>query len=61
MNYHFPTRHDTQTMSGISHGFGSTDCISEVSWYVQFIEVNGNRDDFVSIPEGNRTEMRRDT
>jgi len=61
MNYHFPTRHDTQTMRGISRRFEGTDCISEVSWYVHWIEVNGNRDKLVWIPEGNRPETRRDT
>ena len=43
MTYPFPTRRDTQSMREISYGFENTDCISEVSWYVYSIEVNGNR------------------
>ena len=39
-NYPFPTHHDTRD---ISYRFGSTDRISEVSGYVSWIEVNGNR------------------
>ena len=61
MNYHFPTRHETQTMHEISYGFETTDCFSEVSWFVSWIEVNSNRDDFVWIPEANRPETRYDT
>jgi len=43
MNYTFPTRHNTQFTRKISYGFESTNCISEVSWYIYWIEVNGNR------------------
>jgi len=39
-NYPFLTLRDTRE---ISYRFESTDCISEVSWYVYSIEVNGNR------------------
>jgi hypothetical protein len=61
MNYHFPTRHDTHITREISHRFASTDCISEVSKYVYWIDVNGNRDDLVRIPEANWPETRRNT
>jgi hypothetical protein len=61
MNYPFPTRHDTQATREISCRFGSTDCISEVSRYVYRIEVNGNRDNFMRVPEANRPETRRDS
>jgi len=58
MNYPFPMRHDT---CDTLYRFGSTDRTGEVSWYVCWIEVNGNRDDFVRIPEANRPETRHDT
>jgi len=61
MNYPVPTCLDTQITHEISYSFGSTDCISEVSRYVCWIEVNGNRDDVVRIPEANRQETRRNT
>ena len=57
-NYPIPTRHDTRK---ISYGFWSTDCLSEVSRYVYRIEVNGNRDNVMRIPEANRPEKRGDT
>jgi hypothetical protein len=53
MNYPFPTRRDMQTTRDTLYRFGSTDHISAVSWYVYWIEVNGNRDDLVRIPEAN--------
>ena len=43
MNYPFPTRHDTQSTREISYAFENTNCISQVSWYVYSIKVNGNR------------------
>jgi len=58
MNYPFPMRHDTRD---ISYRFGTTDRISEVSSYVHWIEVNGNRDDLVRISDAYRPETRRDT
>jgi len=61
MNYLFPTRHNIQTMRKISFRLDSADCISEVSWYVYWIEVNSNRDDSMSIPEANQPETCRDT
>jgi len=54
-------RHDMQSMRDILHGFESSDCISQISWYVYWIEMNGNRDGFVGIPEPYRPETRRDT
>ena len=53
MNYPFPKRRDTQTTHDTFYRFGSTDSISAVSWYVYGIEVNGNRNDLVRIPEAN--------
>jgi len=50
MNYPCPTRHDTQHTHEISYRFGSTDCISEVSWYIYPIEVNDCRDNSELIP-----------
>jgi len=61
MNYPLSTCHDTQITPEISYRFESTDCIREVSWYVYWIEVNGNRDDFMWILEANRPETGRDT
>ena len=60
MNYPFSTCPDTQTTHRI-YRFECTDCISEVSWYVYWIEVNGNRDDFAWISEAYRPETHRDT
>jgi len=51
MNYHFPTRPNTYCTREISYRFESTDCINAVSRYVDRIEVNGNRDDPVRIPQ----------
>ena len=61
MTYPFPTRHDTQFTYEISYRFESTDCISKVTSYIYRIEVNGNRDNFMRIPESNRPETRHDT
>jgi hypothetical protein len=61
MNYPFPTRQDTQLTSAISSTFESTDWISEVSWDVYRIEVNGSRKDLVRISEANPPEMHCDT
>jgi hypothetical protein len=55
MNYTFPPGHNTYSTHEISYRFERTDCISEVSKYVDWIEVNGNREDLVRIlPIGQR-------
>jgi len=61
MNYPFATRHDTQSTCKMSYRFESTDCTSDVSWYVNWIEVDGNRDDLVWISEANWLETHCDT
>lgn len=44
-------------MCEILYRYHSTDCISEVSGYVDWIEVNGNRHDYMLIADPNRPEM----
>jgi len=59
MNYPFLMRHDMQPTREISYRFESTACISEVSWYVDWIEVEVT-DDFMSILEANWPQARCD-
>jgi len=52
MNYPFPRRYDAQTTREI-YRCEITDCISEVTWYVYWIEAKSSRDDSELIPEAN--------
>jgi len=61
MNLLFLRRHTKECMFKISSGFANTDCISKESWYVNGIDLNGNREDFVLILQANWAEIRRDT
>jgi len=61
INHTFPTGYDTLSTREIWYRFERTDCSSEASGYIYWIEVDGNRDDCVRIPEANRPEMRRHT
>jgi len=61
MNYQIPMCQDTQSTSEIQYGFKDTDCISAVSRYVYWIDVNGNRVDLGQIAEANSPRTRRDT
>jgi len=61
INSPFPTHHDARSMLKMSAIIGIYNCISEVSWYVCRIVINGNIEHFMLISQADWSEMHCNT